>query len=186
MIIDRILKFIEYKGISKSKFYKETSLSNGFLDKVKDIGVSKIEHILTTYPDINIEWLLLGKGEMLKTKNEDYANKDNVGINVSEINKSPNMQNSLINNFEIQGLKLIIEEQKNIIIELKEQCVFYKESSKSEILASETLLEFVKMKTTEDSNFLELGNKLDELLSYIQLNDKLNNIKATKKNTGTY
>ena len=30
---DRIIKYVEYKGISKNKFYKETGLSNGFLDK---------------------------------------------------------------------------------------------------------------------------------------------------------
>lgn len=66
MITDRVLQIIEYKGISKSRFYKETGLSNGFLDKVKDIGASKVEDILNTYPEIDIEWLLTGKGRMLK------------------------------------------------------------------------------------------------------------------------
>lgn len=65
MIIDRILQLIKYKGINKRRFYIETGLSNGFLDKVKDIGVSKIEHILSVYPEVNSEWLLTGKGEMI-------------------------------------------------------------------------------------------------------------------------
>jgi phage repressor protein C with HTH and peptisase S24 domain len=64
MIIERLLQLIKYKGINKRKFYIETGLSNGFLDKVKDIGASKIEQILITYPDINPEWLLTGNGEM--------------------------------------------------------------------------------------------------------------------------
>ena len=67
MIVDRILKIIELKGINKSKFYQITGLSNGFLDKVKDIGASKIEYILNSFPDINSEWLITGKGTMLKT-----------------------------------------------------------------------------------------------------------------------
>lgn len=67
MIIERILSFIDYKGLSKNKFYKETGLSNGFLDKVKDIGASKVEYILNTYPDLSAEWLILGKGEMIKS-----------------------------------------------------------------------------------------------------------------------
>lgn len=75
MIVDRILQIIEYKGINKSKFYKETGLSNGFLDKVKDIGVSKLEYILNSYPDINPEWLLTGNGEMLKTNNRYEIDK---------------------------------------------------------------------------------------------------------------
>lgn len=66
MITDRILQIIEYKGINKSKFYRDTQLSNGFLDKVKDVGVSKIEYILNAYPDINSDWLVTGKGNMLK------------------------------------------------------------------------------------------------------------------------
>lgn len=67
MIIDRVLQIIDFKQINKNKFYIETGLSNGFLDKVKDIGGSKIEQILKCYPEINPEWLLTGQGLMLKT-----------------------------------------------------------------------------------------------------------------------
>ncbi len=66
MIVDRILEIILLNKINKSQFYKKTGLSNGFLDKVKDIGASKIEDILNSFPEINPEWLLTGKGEMLK------------------------------------------------------------------------------------------------------------------------
>ncbi|MCV9926640.1 S24 family peptidase [Flavobacterium sp. LS1R49] len=65
MIVNRILQLIKYKGINKRKFYLETGLSNGYLDKVKDVGVSKIEHILNTYPDVNSEWLITGRGNMI-------------------------------------------------------------------------------------------------------------------------
>lgn len=65
MIVDRILQIIEHKGISKLKFYNETGLSNGFLDKVKDVGASKIERILNTYPEINPIWLVMGNGDMI-------------------------------------------------------------------------------------------------------------------------
>ncbi|SMG35819.1 S24 family peptidase [Sphingobacterium psychroaquaticum] len=66
MIVDRILQLIDFKGINKSQFYKQTGLSNGFLDKVKDIGSSKLENILKTYTDISAEWLLTGNGSMIK------------------------------------------------------------------------------------------------------------------------
>jgi repressor LexA len=68
-MIKRILQIIDYKGINKSIFYKNTGLSNGFLDKVNDIGASKLELILKTYPEISMEWLLTGRGEMLKSEN---------------------------------------------------------------------------------------------------------------------
>jgi len=62
-----VLEIIDLKNINKSTFYKLTGLSNGFLDKVKDIGASKIESILNVFEDINPEWLITGKGSMLKT-----------------------------------------------------------------------------------------------------------------------
>lgn len=66
MIVDRILNYIEYKKISKRHFYLETGLSNGFLDKVKDIGASKVEVILSTYKELSPVWLITGEGSMLK------------------------------------------------------------------------------------------------------------------------
>ncbi|MFJ1412461.1 helix-turn-helix transcriptional regulator [Capnocytophaga canimorsus] len=68
MVVDRILKIIELKGINKSIFYRDTGLSNGFLDKVKDVGVSKIEKILSSYSDINPIWLLTGEGDIFKNE----------------------------------------------------------------------------------------------------------------------
>ena len=64
--IQRVIQFIEYKKISKYKFYRETGLSNGFLDKGENMGSDKCEKIIYTYPEINPEWLLTGQGPMLK------------------------------------------------------------------------------------------------------------------------
>ena len=66
---DRILQFIDYKGISKNKFYNETGISNGILDKKSGLSMDTIEKFYSTYPEINPEWLLTGKGEMLKSGN---------------------------------------------------------------------------------------------------------------------
>jgi hypothetical protein len=61
----RMLQFIEFKGIKKSNFYKQVGLSNGYLDKVLELGSDKIESILKFYPDLNVYWLVTGEGEML-------------------------------------------------------------------------------------------------------------------------
>lgn len=65
--IDKLLKFIEHKKISKREFYLNTGLSNGFLDKSSHIGSDKIEKIISIYPDLSLDWLVLGKGEMILT-----------------------------------------------------------------------------------------------------------------------
>lgn len=66
--IDRILQFIGYKGISKREFYASVDLSNGYLDKTKTINSDVLERINYKYPELDILWVINGKGEMLKTE----------------------------------------------------------------------------------------------------------------------
>lgn len=77
-ITERIIQYIDYKGISKYRFYKETGLSNGFLDKSVSIGVDKCEIICNHYDDINIEWLVTGRGEMIS--NLHVSNKGTISL----------------------------------------------------------------------------------------------------------
>ena len=62
---DRVLRFIEYKGISKREFYANTGLSNGFLDKSSNIGSDKLEKIISAYPDLSLLFIVTGNGSML-------------------------------------------------------------------------------------------------------------------------
>lgn len=65
-IKDRITKYIDYKGIENSRFEKKAGLGNGYVDKIRDgIRSTTIEKIRKSFPDLNIEWLKSGKGEML-------------------------------------------------------------------------------------------------------------------------
>lgn len=70
--LSRIKKFIDFKDFSVSFFEKEVNMSNGsFASQLKNnktIGVDKLENILKKYSEINPEWLLTGKGEMLKSE----------------------------------------------------------------------------------------------------------------------
>lgn len=63
---DKIKQYLDFKGISKNSFYKKTGLSVGFLDSGKSLGVDKLKIIINIYPDINIEWIVLDKGDMIK------------------------------------------------------------------------------------------------------------------------
>lgn len=65
-ITDRILQLLEYKNISKYKFCKDLNLSNGFLDKRRDITTDNYAKILEYFPDVNPTWLLTGEGDMLR------------------------------------------------------------------------------------------------------------------------
>ncbi len=69
-IYERIKQLIDYKGVTINKFSTLIGTSNSYWNKIlkgnTNIGVDKIEKILRTFDDINPEWLITGKGEMLR------------------------------------------------------------------------------------------------------------------------
>lgn len=67
--VSRTIEFIEFSNIKKSEFYQKTGLSNGYLDKVKELGADKIESIIKVYPNINLSWLITGTGSMFGSYN---------------------------------------------------------------------------------------------------------------------
>ena len=110
MIVDRILQIIDFKGINKRKFYIETGLSNGFLDKVKKKKKKKIEDILKSYPDINTEWLVTGKGDMLKPNIKEMPPLERVAKRVAFSEETKNTENATVLNepgITYEGIPLI-------------------------------------------------------------------------------
>ena len=63
---ERMKEYIESKGVTKYKFSQITGLSNSFLNNSSNMGTDKAEIILSHYPDLSPEWLLTGRGPMLR------------------------------------------------------------------------------------------------------------------------
>lgn len=85
-IKENILYFIDNQKIKKEDFYKKTDISASNFKGTglkSEIGGDKIVKILSSYPIINPEWLLTGKGEMLKKKKAYYDNNNDVVIQES-------------------------------------------------------------------------------------------------------
>jgi SOS-response transcriptional repressor LexA len=70
MIVDRVVKYLESKGIKVSAFEREMGWGNTTLSKAYKtkgaIGSDKIEKILSSCPDLSPLWLITGQGPMLK------------------------------------------------------------------------------------------------------------------------
>lgn len=83
----RILQFIDYKGIGITKFFKETGIKRGFLDTDKlDSSVSDmfLAKIIAVFPELNIEWLLTGEGEMLRKEGIVQQAVNNVSSTITQ------------------------------------------------------------------------------------------------------
>ena len=62
---EKILKYLDFKKIRPTSFYKSCKFSNGFLDSGKSFGADKLAIILDNYQDLNVRWLLHDEGNML-------------------------------------------------------------------------------------------------------------------------
>ena len=71
---NRIRKMIEYYGLKPYSFEQKILVSEGTLRKFLAgeivIKVDTLAKISANFPDVSIDWLLLGKGEMLRQNSE--------------------------------------------------------------------------------------------------------------------
>lgn len=114
-IKNRILQYIDYKNISKYKFYQKTGITRGVLDKESGISEENIAKFIAYSDDIDLNWLLTGKGKMLKTDNEN-----NDEISVVALIDSVRMQKKIDSlELKIKRLEALNESYREEIKELK-------------------------------------------------------------------
>jgi phage repressor protein C with HTH and peptisase S24 domain len=69
--IERLYQYIDYKGYKPTIFEKDIGLSSGYLSVQRkrnaDIGETVVNKINDNCQDLSIEWLITGKGSMLRT-----------------------------------------------------------------------------------------------------------------------
>lgn len=84
-----MLQFAESQKIPKTKFFEQNQLTaSNFSGKGAESALSsdKIVQILTCFPELNSDWLLLGRGEMLRSASQSVGNISHstaVGVNVN-------------------------------------------------------------------------------------------------------
>lgn len=68
---ERLKQIIEYLGISTRQFEQKISVSDGLIHKamVRKSGLKSdtLAKIIDIFPQINPDWLIAGKGEMLRS-----------------------------------------------------------------------------------------------------------------------
>ena len=82
-VSDRFATFLKYKGKGQTAFEEEAGISRGYVKKAGENMGSKIRaKIKEQCPDLNIDWLLTGKGSMLTTGgnvSKDFTNTSGSG-----------------------------------------------------------------------------------------------------------
>lgn len=103
LIKENILKYLDFKGVTKYEFYQKTGVSNGVLSQKNGFSEENLMRFLSYYTDINLNWLLTGQGSMLKSEEKEdkiIAERiDTFSINVSSDNLIPIMDIETIGGF---------------------------------------------------------------------------------------
>lgn len=123
----RILQFLEIQKFGKYSFYNKIGLSaSNFAGKSLESALSstKISEILHIFPDLNPDWLLLGKGQMLRTDSTTETTSLTQLDNPSNPLDNPDkhiieLQDKLIKQLE-HRIETIESENDNLRIEIAE------------------------------------------------------------------
>ncbi len=91
-IKDRILRILMSENLSSSKFAEIVGVQRSSISHILS-GRNKpsldfLQKILSTFPTINADWLIIGKGEMLKKNQQAEINFDNKVESTSTTNNS--------------------------------------------------------------------------------------------------
>lgn len=111
---DRLDNYMKYKGLNDNKITVETGISNGLIGKARkkrgSLSQDNISKILCCYSDLSADWLLTGRGEMLKAEIEG-------GSVITKIVYKPDPRDAEI----LAANKETIETQRELITTLKQR-----------------------------------------------------------------
>lgn len=108
--IERLYKLVDIKGDSIYRLSKEIEVSNGYFSKQKQsngaLSSNIIEKIVSYYPDLDANWLLTGKGSMLKgfadTNDQELRNQYSIlhdNVDIEETKRIPLVNITAIGGF---------------------------------------------------------------------------------------
>lgn len=102
---ERLLAFIAHLGIKNAEFERLCGLSNGFVQNTNDrIRRSSLNQISNAFPQLNVDWIISGKGEMLLPE----------GLNPSNLSSLVNIVSKLVEQGEANAEANRINAEANL------------------------------------------------------------------------
>ncbi len=123
LIKKNILEYLEIKNITKYEFYQKTGITRGILSQNNGMSEENTAKFLAYFKEINPEWLITGKGNMLKDTSESIEpiNKVNKPPEYNNVDYKEKYYELLEENRELRLKMERIEDKHNIELEkLKE------------------------------------------------------------------
>ena len=137
-----MIEFIDSKNIVKEKFYKIIGMTSANFRgraRTSPINSNAIKNMIEHYPDLNLYWLITGKGEMINSSSynttttitdngsdssdSSYSNNSNSGNSTNNYYACPPESESKmlsVKDYEIQSLKDTIQVLRDSIQSLND------------------------------------------------------------------
>lgn len=96
-IKERILQYINLKGITKYALYRDSGITRGILDQDTGISEDNLQKFLHFAQDISLTWLITGEGEILNTRSAKFVTDIKGNTNGNKISNKRKVQNLLPN-----------------------------------------------------------------------------------------
>lgn len=116
-IKERLKSYIKHKGIKETNFCRSIPVSTGYVNSIyKGIGTDKRNLIIEKYPDLNMDWLLTGRGEMIVPNSNPVLDDEKISHN----------QNSLWDKYVLllEKYTLLLEQTKDYLNDLPREDSF--------------------------------------------------------------
>lgn len=128
-VSNRIIKFIEHLNISNYKFANYLGISQALISKLtqgNDVNFRAdfLEKLILKYPEVNISWLLTGKGDMLNTSAQDTQSLPIDNRVIDEVNAEAKLIGYnptdllLYSTLDIKALKKYLLYYKDTLLEI--------------------------------------------------------------------
>lgn len=151
---ERLKQYLRINRITQEKFCNSVGVAPTYVSNIrKGIQPDKLTRIQECYPDLNIEWLVTGRGNMLNTPQNNMSvtnygtNSGTMGNNVSVVNN--NRQDNEVEEMTVEELPII---PSNIVNEPK--------------------IDVLKYITTNDTDTAPIVHQFPEALAYYKIKSK--------------
>lgn len=129
-IKQNILLYLAQKGVSPYEFYKESGVTRGILQQNNGISEDNIARFLAYAPDISVEWLITGRGEMFSTMQEKKQEKSDSEEKLPKVSHNPTIGKPYYDVDFLGGFNEIVNSQvtiptNNIVIQGFEKADFW-------------------------------------------------------------
>lgn len=76
-VVDRLIKFLNSKSIPFARMERMAGFSNGYLRNNKgNMPGTRLAEVIECFPELNGDWLLTGRGEMLLPTDDELKKQD--------------------------------------------------------------------------------------------------------------